>query len=667
MTEPHNYRALSNRDIELLERCGCTAEGNDWTRVQVTDPFDPARIVATHFGGQVQIGALTGVTHTSPAKPSAIQHACLIDCVVGDHVRIVNVGVHICNYDIGAGASIENIGTLEARTGADGAKFGNGVEIEVLNEGGGREVILFNELSSQFAHLLCLHRYRPRFIARLREIAEQSARRAHTGRGRIGVGASIRSVTEMIDVHVGPAAIVNGATSLVNGSILSSPEAPTLVGPGVQADSFIIAEGARVTGGALVAKSYIGQGTQVGRQFSAEGSLLFANCEAFHGEACSVFAGPYTVTHHKGSLLIAGLFSFYNAGSGTNQSNHMYKLGPVHEGRVERGAKTGSFSYMMWPCRVGPFCVVLGKHTRAFDTADFPFSHIEALPDGRCSLIPGFNLTTVGTVRDGAKWPTRDRRQGPVKRDRLSFDVFSPYTVGRMLRGMEILHDFQQKTDRSVGTVAIGGAEVKRVFLRTGLKIYRRGALMYLTEKIVARLERAWQAGPGPWAAALGSAPDAVFSSQWVDVGGLLMPAARLETLVNAVENGSADLVVFNTQLDQIQTHYAEDEWVWVKWAYQQLTEVNLDTAGSQELLEVADTLLSNRKEFLEAVLADAVKEFDRHSAIGFGTDGPPEALDGDFQAVRGDYDTNKFVLQLRSEIEQLGQRVEQFRRRIAG
>ncbi len=663
MAEPHSYRALSASDIESLERHGCTAEGNDWSRVQVRDPFDPARILYTHFGGQVLIGSLTGVTQTSPAKPAVIHHACLIDCVVGDHVRIVNVGVHVGNYEIGDGAAIENVGLLEARPDA---KFGNGVEIEVLNEGGGREVILFDELSSQFAHLLCLHRYRPRFIARLRAIAENAAQRAHTGRGRIGVGAAIRSVTEMIDVHVGPAATVNGATSLVNGSILSCPQAPTLVGPGVQADSFIIAEGARVTGGAMLSKSYVGQGTQVGRQFSAEGSLLFANSEAFHGEACSVFAGPYTVTHHKGSLLIAGLFSFYNAGSGTNQSNHMYKLGPVHEGRVERGSKTGSFSYMMWPCRVGPFCVVLGKHTRAFDTADFPFSHIEALPDGRCSLIPGFNLTTVGTVRDGAKWPTRDRRQGPVKRDRLSFDVFSPYTVGRMLRGMEILHDFQQKTDRSVGAVAIGGAEVKRVFLRTGLKFYRRGALMYLTEKIIARLEQAWPAGQGSWRAALGSAPDAVFSPQWIDLGGQLMPAARLETLVAAVENGSADLDAINAQLDQIQASYAEDEWVWVKWAYQQLTDVQLDTAGSKEILDVADTLLANRKEFLEAVLADAVKEFDRHSAIGFGTDGPPEALDGDFHAVRGDYDTNKFVLQMRSEIEQLGKRVEQFKQRVA-
>ena len=34
------------------------------------------------------------------------------------------------------------------------------------------------------------------------------------------------------------------------------------------------------------------------------------------------FAGPYTVSHHKSSLPIAGMFSFFNAGGGANQSNH---------------------------------------------------------------------------------------------------------------------------------------------------------------------------------------------------------------------------------------------------------------------------------------------------------------------------------------------------------
>ena len=80
------------------------------------------------------------------------------------------------------------------------------------------------------------------------------------------------------------------------------------------------------------------------KQFNHQNSVFFANSEGFHGEAVSIFAGPYTVTHHKSSLLIAGMFSFFNAGSGTNQSNHMYKLGPIHQGVVDRGSKTGSFS-----------------------------------------------------------------------------------------------------------------------------------------------------------------------------------------------------------------------------------------------------------------------------------------------------------------------------------
>ena len=377
-----------------------------------------------------------------------------------------------------------------------------------------------------------------------------------------------------------------------------------------------------------------------------------------------MFAGPYTVTHHKSSLLIAGMFSFYNAGSGTNQSNHMYKLGPLHEGRLERGSKTGSFSYMMWPCRVGPFSVVLGKHTRSFDTGNFPFSHIEAMPDGRCSLIPGFNLTTVGTVRDGAKWPKRDRRTG-TKRDRLIFDVFSPYTVGRMLQGMAILQELQEHTDRAVKTVVVEGAEIKRVFLRTGQKLFRRGALMYLAEKIVQHVQDALDAGTG-LGESLATAPSAVYDPSWLDVGGQLMPATRLSDLVDDIKSQTiASMEQFFGRLDEIQAAYPDDEWVWVKSAYQRLTGTEL-VPTAEVLSGVADTLLANRKEFLEAVLVDATKEFDQQSYVGFGTDGPGDAAARDFQAVRGDYDTNGFVVQLRQEIQATIDRVDGFKARLA-
>jgi hypothetical protein len=589
-----SYRALTQSEIDQLVARGCSAEGDKWSAVLVDDGFVP------------------------------------------DQVR--NVGFH-GGVRIGANARIENVGILRANPGAT---FGNGVEVEVLNEGGGRELVLFSELSSQFAYLMCMFRDRPKLIEKLSSFIRVEPADYCT----IGAGTTVRNVAQIIDVNIGDHAIVQGAASLVNGTILSSEDAPTTVGTSVDAEDFIIAEGSQVTGAAIISKTYIGQGCRIGKQFSAESCVFFANCEGFHGEACSIFAGPYTVTHHKSTLLIAGLFSFYNAGSGTNQSNHMYKLGPVHEGKIERGSKTGSFSYMMWPCRVGPFSVVLGKHKRNFDTADFPFSVLDASSDGKCEMVPGLNLSTVGTVRDGAKWPTRDRRKGSVKRDRISFDVLSPYTVGRMIRGSARLKVIQDATARSVETVTISGAQVKRVLLRTGQKFYRSGIQMYLLEKVVERLE----AGE-----ALSGAKDI---GDWVDIGGQLMPQTRLDHLCTCVESGEiADMSALNAVLDNIHTVYDEDQWPWVAHAYQQVFGDVLENLSAEQLAKLVDAYQQAKTKFLKLILVDANKEFDDASRIGF---------DGEFDAVRGTSEDNKFVKQLQDEIAALQQRVSKLKDELA-
>jgi len=662
LASENNTRPLNETEIEQLTGAGCTAE--DWSSVRVADPFDPARVRNTHFAGSVQIGDLGGKTASVGGleKPDGLYNAYLVDCRIGDHVRIANIGAHVAHYDIGDRACIEDVGTMQT---GPGATFGNGVQIEPINEGGGREVVLFNELSSQFAHLLCLHRYRPGLTERLRQIAGAECDKVHSDRGTIAAGVRISSVAEIVDVNIGQHAQVRGAASLVNGTILSSAEAPTTVGVDVQAEDFIIAEGTEVSSGAIVAKTYVGQGCRIGKQFSAEGSLFFANCEGFHGEACSVFAGPYTVTHHKSTLLIAGLFSFYNAGSGTNQSNHLYKLGPVHEGKVERGCKTGSFSYLMWPCRVGPFSVVLGKHTRTFDTSNFPFSYIEATPKGKCVMTIGFNFTTVGTVRDAAKWPTRDRRRGSIRRDRISFDVFSPLTVGRMLAGSATMKQLQEVTKRSVDTVNINGADVKRVLLRTGQKFYRSATHMYLLEKILARVEKGLAGGIAP-AEAMAVAPGAVLSETWVDIGGQMMPSGRLDALCQAVESGDiADLAAFDAALGAIEDAYAEDEWAWVRWAYAKVFEADLADAAPDDLARLADELVKVRGKFFNLVLHDAHKEFDPVVRTGFGQDGTDDDAAADFAAVRGQYETNKFVRQLEEDIVCLKDRVDRFKRAV--
>jgi hypothetical protein len=380
-----------------------------------------------------------------------------------------------------------------------------------------------------------------------------------------------------------------------------------------------------------------------------------------------VFAGPYTVTHHKSTLLIGGLFSFYNAGSGTNQSNHRYKLGPTHEGKLERGCKTGSFAYMMWPCLVGPFSVVLGKHTRSVNTADLPFSHLEADATGRCGLIPGHYIATVGTLRDGAKWPKRDRRTGPVQRDILCFDVFSPLTVGRMVRGALLLAELQESTDRNVTTVNLNGAEIKRVLLRMGAKRYTAAIERYLLEQVFLRLERKCAEGDQRLKEVFAADADAVYSAQWVDVGGQLMPSDRLEQLCSAIAAGHIESIDHLQQsFAQIRSAYDEDSWIWSRRQVTSSLGLDLDEITAAQARDCVTRYSDQQLKFLRLVLLDAEREYDGASRIGFGMDGSSAAADADFNAVRGALQENSFVRQVSAEIDSLPARCEAIIERLA-
>ncbi len=664
MKKEKSYKALTQEQIKALQNQGCTAE--DWSLVEVADGFDPSRMINVHFSGKIKLGDTSGTVKSFHGleKPCGIYNATIANCTIADNSRIANVTVHIANYDIADNVCVENVGTMQTNPAA---AFGNGVEVDALNEAGGREITLFDQLGVQFAYMMCLHRYRPKLIEKLKAIAEKYVQSVKSDRGTIAAGAKICSTKEIIDVKVGPHATINGASSLVNGTVLSSEEAPSIVGAEVQAQDFIIGESSSVTGGAILEKVFVGQGCRIGKQFSAITSVFFANCEAFHGEACSIFAGPYTVSHHKSTLLIAGLFSFYNAGSGTNQSNHMYKLGPVHEGKLQRGTKTGSFSYMMWPCRTGPFNVVLGKHSSTFDTSDFPFSHLEARPGGKCNMVPGLHLTTVGTVRDGAKWPNRDKRKGPVKRDIISFDVFSPYTVGKMIKANGRLKSLQDSTDKSIEEVSVGGAMVKRPILRSSQKYYRTGINMYLLEKVVEKAEKFFDSGGKNITDAFAAAGDSVYSNEWVDIGGQLMPKKRLADLQDAIESGAISTIEqLQEQLQEINQAYQKDQWLWARTAYKEVFDVDLENATKEDLIAAADQLLKVKTKFLNMVIADAGKEFAELSRRGYGQDGSDEDVETDFYATKGLYQDNKFVKEMKGNIEKLNRQIEKLKENLS-
>jgi hypothetical protein len=412
----------------------------------------------------------------------------------------------------------------------------------------------------------------------------------------------------------------------------------------------------------MLSHCFVGQGCRIGRQFSAENSAFFANCEGFHGEAVALLAGPYTVTHHKSTLLIAGLFSFYNAGSGTNQSNHMYKLGPLHQGIVERGSKTGSFSYLLWPARVGPFTAVLGKHYANFDTRNLPFSYISE-DEGRSVVSPAVNLFTVGTRRDGDKWPARDRRTDPDRLDLIHFPVLSPFTVGRLLAGLAEISELYDAASREQTFVAYRGLSIRRLLCRTARKHYTLAARVYLGGLLAGRLERA-----GDRAEALNAPQDAPGAGEWVDVLGLLAPKAEVEAFCDAVEGGGlADLAAVEARLRAMHAAYADYEWTWAQGAWREVVGKTPAQMTPEELAAAIADWCDAAVKLNNMVVGDAEKEFAESARTGFGIDGDEAVRDADFEAVRGTFDANKFVRQLRQESDDIRARAERLLAALRG
>jgi hypothetical protein len=469
--------------------------------------------------------------------------------------------------------------------------------------------------------------------------------------GLLAKGARLINCRIIKNVKVGPASIIEGVSRLENGSVNSCPEDPAYIGPGVFAEDFICASGSKLTDGTIISKCFVGQGTELAKQYSAENSVFFANCGGFHGEVCAIFAGPYTVTHHKSTLLIAGLFSFLNAGSGTNQSNHMYKLGPTHQGVVERGSKTASDSYMLWPAKVGAFTVVMGRHYRNSDTSDLPFSYLIEHED-ESILVPGVNLRSVGTVRDARKWPNRDKRKDPRKLDLINFKLLSPYTIQKMLNGSRLLANLKATSGETSDYFTYHSVKIKNAALDRGIEFYEIGINKFLGNCLINRLENKKLENVAGLREAL-SPETGVGAGKWVDLAGLFAPEEAVEKVLTDIENGTiGELEQVAEAFGSIHSSYGAYEWAWAVNVLQQRLGKTLEQVTAQDIIELTTKWKEAVVELDHMLYADARKEFAATAQIGYGIDGDKETKESDFAGVRGTFDKNSFVSEIEKHID---------------
>ncbi|MDR0892063.1 MAG: DUF4954 family protein [Mediterranea sp.] len=634
------YRKLTEDERLRLMAQSCQAE--NWDAVWVDKRFACDYVQHTRFSGEVRLGVFEA-DFTLPGgvrKHAGLHHVLLHNVTVGDNCLIENIQNYIANYEIGDDTLIENVDSILVE---GVSTFGNGVEVAVLNETGGREVLINDKLSAHQAYILALYRHRPELISRMKEIADFYSNKHASSVGTIGHHVMILNSGTLRNVRIGDCCHISGACRLSNGSINSNEAAPVEIGHGVICDDFVISSGSTVDDGTMLTRCFVGQACKLGHNYSASDSLFFSNCQGENGEACAIFAGPFTVTHHKSTLLIAGMFSFMNAGSGSNQSNHMYKLGPIHQGTLERGAKTTSDSYILWPARVGAFSLVMGRHVNHADTTNLPFSYL--IEDRNTTyLVPGVNLRSVGTIRDAQKWPKRDKRTDPNRLDYINYNLLSPYTIQKMFAGCRILKDLKRVSGETSEIYSYQSAKIRSSALNKGLRFYEIAIHKFLGNSLIKRLEGIHFHSDEEIRRRL--RPDTQIGlGEWVDISGLIAPKSEIDRLIDGIETGAINqLKGINAAFAEMHANYYTYEWTWAYSKIREFYGFDPETMTARDVITIVQAWQKAVVNLDRQVYEDAKKEFSLSSMTGFGADGSHDDMRLDFEQVRGDFESSPFV-----------------------
>ena len=592
----NDYRPLTSEEIEVLRSNDCWAE--DWTSINVSEDFKPNFMHRVMLYGEVNIGAFNKNVEVSQGfvKHSGINNATLRNATIGDDCLIENVGNFINNYNIGDDCYISNISTMET---TEGATYGEGNLVSVLNEVGEGNVILFSDLNSQLAAFMVKHFSDKELKEKIRQHIKTDIDNKMPERGQIGNNVKIVNTKEITNCVINDFCEVNGASRLSDCTLLGSIHGNVYIGTGVIAENSIIAEGSSVINSVKIQDCFIGETCQLSNGFTASASVFFANSYMSNGEACAAFCGPFTASHHKSSLLIGGMFSFYNAGSATNFSNHAYKMGPMHWGILERGSKTASGAYLLMPATLGTYSVCFGKLMHHPDTRNLPFAYLIADGD-KMFLIPGRNITTVGLYRDIKKWPKRDLRAPENRKSIVNLDWLSPFSVGEVLKGKKILENLREVTGDNVSQYLYHEYIIPATSLHKGIKYYDIALRIYMGAVLKRVLKRDPSITPPSTQIGLGD---------WDDLSGLLLPISEEERIINDLKDGNIETIQeLIERFENIDANYREYQWTWTYKMicdYYGISEITLEDAN-----RIHEDYIKARRSWIAEIKKDAEKEF---------------------------------------------------------
>lgn len=442
------YESLSEEHLQVL--IANKNNSDDWSKILVSENFNPAQVKRCTFYGEVRIGNLEPIFKEFHdfKMPVGLYDSTIISCDFGHNVCVQNVA-YLSHYIIGHDVMIANVGELAT---TNYSKFGNGILkngedeklrtwLELCNENGGRSILPFNGMLTGDAYLWSRYREDIKLMSQFISFTDKELDEKRGYYGKVGERTVIKNCSIIKDVWIGSDAYIKGANKIKNVTINSDSLRKSQVGEGCEIVNGIVGYGCRLFYGVKAVRFIMGSHSQLKYGARLINSFLGNNSTISCCEVLNSLIFPSHEQHHNNSFLCASMvMGQSNIAAGVT-------IGSNHNSRAADGEIIAGRGF--WP----GLCVSL-KHNSKFASftllakgdyptelnIPFPFSLVSIQSDtDQTTIMPAywFMYNMYALERNAWKATARDRRTEKIQM--LDTNYLAPDTVNEIFDAISIL------------------------------------------------------------------------------------------------------------------------------------------------------------------------------------------------------------------------------------
>lgn len=448
------YRPLTESEIQTLVKNENASD--NWTKVQVTDRFNPGLVKRCQFFGLVRIGDLENyyLEYHDLRLPVGLYDSTLVSCDIGSNVVIDSVR-YLAHTIIADEVILLNVDEMMT---TDYAKFGNSIVkegedesvriwLDLGNENGGRAIAPFDGMRPADAWLWTKYRDNEKLMRRLREMTDAYFDRRRGYYGTVGERSVIKNCGVIKDVNIGRDAYIKGANKLKNLTIHSSADEPSQIGEGVELVNGIIGYGCRIFYGVKAVRFIMGTNACLKYGARLIHSYLGDNSTISCCEVLNSLIFPAHEQHHNSSFLCAAIVQGQcNMAAGvTAGANHNSR---TNDGELfaKRGFWPGLCASLKYNSRFASYTLLAkGDYPNELNIM-LPFSLVmQDRGKDTLSVMPAywFMYNMYSLARNSWKFAERDKRVH--KGQMIEYDALAPDTLEEIFHALELLETWTGK------------------------------------------------------------------------------------------------------------------------------------------------------------------------------------------------------------------------------